>query len=373
MEEMIYVMIDLVLIVLILLSNGCILCLLVGFKQIRTTTSLVIVSIAAADIIISVVVIPIHLYTKANTSYEIGPRLCKIYMYINYWCRTVSVYVIISIALDAFFIIYYSVHASITQAKSMFFLNLTCFFAAAVNIWVVVNYTTQNVIVNDSLNISSYTLAKHQPSNMTTPNSSGYSVCTFQSENAIGAFFLIMDMIVLFLLPIIALVVLLVLIWRKLETSRLKTSSITRKLKMLKMAVLLVAVFVLTNLPKQSVVLYAWVTDVFNPKLNAITEIISYSGGIWMAVVLFSCYKDLQHGVKKLFNFTSENTRMERTSRSNRRRARERCHTAEMQKLDPNGVVICGSERSGSFQSTYSSCDSRLMIPNPTAYGDKLL
>ena len=78
-------------IVAIILGNILIIASVVVFREMRTLTNWLIVSLASADLLVSVVVLPISLFYEMTGSWTLGRVLCDFWITADIFCCTASI------------------------------------------------------------------------------------------------------------------------------------------------------------------------------------------------------------------------------------------------------------------------------------------
>ncbi|XP_056301264.1 trace amine-associated receptor 13c-like [Danio aesculapii] len=72
------------------------------FKQLHTPANILILSLAASDLLVGVFVIPLHLSLLIESCWTSGPIMCSIFKFVNYQATSVSVHTVALIAVDRF-------------------------------------------------------------------------------------------------------------------------------------------------------------------------------------------------------------------------------------------------------------------------------
>ncbi|NP_001076524.1 trace amine associated receptor 14g [Danio rerio] len=72
------------------------------FKQLHTPANILILSLAASDLLVGVFVIPLHLSLLIESCWISGPVMCSIFKFVNFQPTSVSVHTVALIAVDRF-------------------------------------------------------------------------------------------------------------------------------------------------------------------------------------------------------------------------------------------------------------------------------
>ncbi len=102
-------------IVIAVILSGFILAIIVGnmfvilsvalFRDMRTLTNGLIVSLASADLLVAIIVLPISLYHEIIGSWTLGPYICDFWITSDVFCCTASILNIVVIAIDRYWLI----------------------------------------------------------------------------------------------------------------------------------------------------------------------------------------------------------------------------------------------------------------------------
>ena len=102
-------------IVIAVILSGFILAIIVGnmfvilsvalFRDMRTLTNGLIVSLASADLLVAIIVLPISLYHEIIGSWTLGPYICDFWITSDVFCCTASILNIVVIAVDRYWLI----------------------------------------------------------------------------------------------------------------------------------------------------------------------------------------------------------------------------------------------------------------------------
>ena len=111
-------------------------------KRARNAHNIALVSVAVADILICVVVIPFYLTVNRYTVISpnsaepsSNPYFCKIYSYLFSWCKTVKIYSALAMVVDRYYRITMPTQNANLSGRCIFFLTLVWFFGSAFNVW----------------------------------------------------------------------------------------------------------------------------------------------------------------------------------------------------------------------------------------------
>ncbi|XP_077077263.1 trace amine-associated receptor 13c-like [Siphateles boraxobius] len=72
------------------------------FKQLHTPANILILSLAASDLLVGVFVMPLHLSWLVESCWISGPVMCSVYNFVTFQATTVSVHTVALIAVDRF-------------------------------------------------------------------------------------------------------------------------------------------------------------------------------------------------------------------------------------------------------------------------------
>ena len=84
----------------IIFGNCCVVLSVLLFREMRTITNGLIVSLATADLLVAVLVLPISLYQEIVGIWTLGPLVCDFWITSDVFCCTSSILNIVVIALD---------------------------------------------------------------------------------------------------------------------------------------------------------------------------------------------------------------------------------------------------------------------------------
>ena len=84
----------------IVFGNCCVVLSVVLFREMRTITNGLIVSLATADLLVAIFVLPISLYHEVVGIWTLGPIVCDFWITSDVFCCTSSILNIVVIALD---------------------------------------------------------------------------------------------------------------------------------------------------------------------------------------------------------------------------------------------------------------------------------
>ena len=124
--------------VMTLMGNLLVIYFICSEKKSRTAQNISIVSLCVASILQASFVIPTYLVI---TTHAVSPRdqmamfLCKLHVYVWYWCKTVTIYSICALICDRYSHDTQPNKNHMLSGRYMFFLSFVWFFGAAYNIW----------------------------------------------------------------------------------------------------------------------------------------------------------------------------------------------------------------------------------------------
>ncbi|XP_045067950.1 trace amine-associated receptor 6-like [Coregonus clupeaformis] len=129
------------------------------FKQLHTPTNLLILSLAVADLLVGLIVIPLTTVALMEPCWDFGEYFCGFYFYISCLCSSLSLGSLVLISIDRYVAVCDPLlyHSKITISRMMYCISITwCFCiiydAAIINIFV-------NVQANKSERKAAKTLA----------------------------------------------------------------------------------------------------------------------------------------------------------------------------------------------------------------------
>ena len=94
------------LIICVILGNSLVIAAVLLFREMRTLTNALIVSLATADLLVALLVLPISLFFEiADGVWLLGPVVCDFWITTDVFCCTSSILNIVVIALDRYWLI----------------------------------------------------------------------------------------------------------------------------------------------------------------------------------------------------------------------------------------------------------------------------
>lgn len=94
----------------IIVGNIMVILAVVLFREMRTLTNALIVSLATADLLVAIVVQPISLQHEVMGEWTLGPILCDFWITSDVFCCSASILNIVVIAIDRYWLITKNVH-----------------------------------------------------------------------------------------------------------------------------------------------------------------------------------------------------------------------------------------------------------------------
>ena len=92
-------------ILFIIIGNMFVILSVMLFREMRTLTNCLIVSLASADLLVAIVVLPISLYHEVLGVWTMGPIVCDFWITSDVFCCTASILNIVVIAVDRYWLI----------------------------------------------------------------------------------------------------------------------------------------------------------------------------------------------------------------------------------------------------------------------------
>lgn len=93
------------LILAIIIGNVFVILSVAIFDKMRTLSNWLIVSLASADLLVAIVVLPISLHNEVIGQWTLGPYICDLWITSDVFCCTASILNIVVIALDRYWLI----------------------------------------------------------------------------------------------------------------------------------------------------------------------------------------------------------------------------------------------------------------------------
>ncbi|ELT95030.1 hypothetical protein CAPTEDRAFT_217017 [Capitella teleta] len=273
--------------VLSLLCNVAIICVISSQKKAKSTPNITMISVATADALAAAFVIPTHfVLTKSNPHSHIAPFICKLHVYVWYWCKTTSIYSIIAMLCDRYNRLLKPLksHANIS-GRYMFYLSFVWFFGAAYNIW--------EIVLNSSIDtFDGYNLT-YRPCG---PSRQFYHLYSG---------FMVVDLLVIFIFPFTIVSFFFSSIFHDVlhPDERVQRPRLTGRRRLL-LSVGLFIVFYVCHLPFEINDAMTYFSDRFPSKTKSSSEFfvtLSFSQGLINAVTYMSCGTELHEAVMGFF------------------------------------------------------------------------
>lgn len=216
--------------VLLVVGNGFIIALIARRKLLGRSTNVFVFSIATADFLNGILSIPTHILFLV-VSGDSTVYLCKCHKFVMYLTKTVVPYTILFMSAEKTMRVLCPTREIVTVARCMFFTSLWWFFSAAFNIWSVVLYTKGNVTIVNG-NLPTY----HIPS------------CVLHTRfGNLQHAFLISDVLVIFVIPTFAVLVIYCVLVRNYFT--VLRDRIVTYMYVIKLFIALFVIFLLCHVP----------------------------------------------------------------------------------------------------------------------------
>ncbi|KAL7976338.1 hypothetical protein Chor_002557 [Crotalus horridus] len=100
-------------------------------RRTQSTTNYFVVSMACADLLISIGCTPLVLFQLASDGWTYGSMMCKTIRYFQYVTPGVQIYVLLSICIDRFYTIVYPLSFKVTKEKAKKMIAASWIFSAA--------------------------------------------------------------------------------------------------------------------------------------------------------------------------------------------------------------------------------------------------
>ncbi|XP_070610810.1 probable G-protein coupled receptor 19 [Erythrolamprus reginae] len=100
-------------------------------RRTQSTTNYFVVSMACADLLVSVGCTPLVLFQLASDGWTLGNMMCKTIRYFQYVTPGVQIYVLLSICIDRFYTIVYPLSFKVTREKAKKMIAGSWIFSAA--------------------------------------------------------------------------------------------------------------------------------------------------------------------------------------------------------------------------------------------------
>ncbi|XP_059401357.1 trace amine-associated receptor 13c-like [Carassius carassius] len=111
------------------------------FKKLHTPTNLIILSLAVADMLVGLIVMPIQAIKLIETCWHFGDTVCRLFMLIMGLLLTASLSNVVLIAIDRFVAVCHPLQypQKITMIRMLIIIFLCWFFSSAYNIAIVIS------------------------------------------------------------------------------------------------------------------------------------------------------------------------------------------------------------------------------------------
>ena len=271
--------------VLVVFGNFFVIALIQKKKLLGRSTNVFVFSIAVADFLNGSISIPGHILSLVYGNATAMVYLCKGYRFTIYLTKTVVPYTIVFMTGEKVMRILCPTREIVTVARCMFFTSLLWFFAASFNIWCVVLYTVEF----QSPNVT----AKEEELKMfDTRIEDGLNIMQTYSCSLSSRFqsyhrpFLIVDLMVLFVIPVMSALCLYIILIIKYFTI-LRERIITYFYVVKLVIVLFINVF-LTHLPFEAMTIYENLNFPPSLMMHYVTNVITsfhFTRGIWNIVI----------------------------------------------------------------------------------------
>ena len=94
-----------VFILAVIIGNMMVILSVALFREMRTLTNYLIVSLASADLLVAIIVLPISLHHEVMKTWTLGPIVCDLWISADVFCCTASILNIVVIAIDRYWLI----------------------------------------------------------------------------------------------------------------------------------------------------------------------------------------------------------------------------------------------------------------------------
>nr|XP_023999187.1 trace amine-associated receptor 6-like [Salvelinus alpinus] len=128
------------------------------FKQLHTTTNLLIVSLAASDLLVGLVVIPVMTVATMESCWDFGEYFCVIHAYFACLCTSLSLGNLVMISIDRYVAVCDPLlyHSKITISRIMCCISITwccCIMYRAANTHFFVNVQGPSRCLNECITV----------------------------------------------------------------------------------------------------------------------------------------------------------------------------------------------------------------------------
>ena len=278
---------NMVIMITSLVFNACVIYFICGQKKSRTTPNVTMVSICVSDILLCLFVMPTYIamarHRGLETPENFAPFLCKFNRYIWYWCKSVIVYSVLAMACDRYAKFFKPHQTDSMSGRFIFFLSFIWFFSAAYNIWEIILSFSKTVLIQD---------LNRQGSEVNV----SFRICvTTGRYQYLDDGFLVIDLVVLFLLPVCVIITLYGIVCHRVlkPDERMNRPRVVAKRRVI-LSVLLLLLFILCQLPHEVVEILRHIEGPHHKYIivvSQVVETISFSQGI-LNIVAYICCSD---------------------------------------------------------------------------------
>ncbi|BFF91759.1 neuropeptide SIFamide receptor [Drosophila madeirensis] len=229
-----------------LIGNSFVIAVVLRAPRMRTVTNYFIVNLAIADILVIVFCLPATLIGNIFVPWMLGWLMCKFVPYIQGVSVAASVYSLIAVSLDRFIAIWWPLKQMTKRRARIMIIGIWVIALATTIPWLLFfDLVPAEEVFSDAL-VSAYTQPQYLCQEVWPPGTDG------------NLYFLLANLVACYLLPMSLITLCYVLIWIKVSTRSIpgesKDAQMDRmqqksKVKVIKMLVAVVILFVLSWLP----------------------------------------------------------------------------------------------------------------------------
>ena len=279
-----YFVIDCVILILGVLGNLWIIYFICQQKS-RTTQNISIVSVAIADVLIAAIVMPSYLavYKFSSVPDKHTPFLCKIYVYMWYWFKTVIAYSLLTLVCDRYYRVTSKTKSDSISGRVTFFLSFIWFFGAAYNIWEIVFYFPVKLVTDDENGVK------------VTSRRCILSGPYIYLKNG----YIVMDFLVIYIFPLVAILYMYYIMLTHQWKSHDPRDGPAGRRRIL-LSACLVTLYYVCQLPFEVMTVVTFYLDSYSHRtltLTKLVETISFSNGVFNFLAFLGCSLEFHQNV----------------------------------------------------------------------------
>ncbi len=193
-----------IIMVLGLFGNGLVMTVIVTKKKMRTRVNVLLLNLAASDVLFLLFCVPMTAYHFASNNWEVGEIACKLYKYFTHVTLFASMYTLVAISVMRYILVARS--TTVNRSQFRLALAVTCTV-----IWV--SAVTVNIFVIDKYKIKYFKVCTLMP----------YYYCGLEESSAWGTIFISL-FIFAYVVPVLLIALFYGLLIEYLRQSRAKSS-----------------------------------------------------------------------------------------------------------------------------------------------------